>query len=148
MDMKLEIVVVPVSDVDRAKRFYEQLGWRLDADFVSGPEFRVVQFTPPGSEASIWVGKGVTTSAPGTLQGLYLVVFDIVTARADLARHGVAVSEVFHRAGPGTTALPGPDPERRSYASFATFSDPDGNGWLLQEVRRRLPGRGSAPPAP
>jgi catechol 2,3-dioxygenase-like lactoylglutathione lyase family enzyme len=148
MDMKLEVVVVPVSDVDRAKRFYEQLGFRLDADFVKGPDFRVVQFTPPGSEASFWVGKGVTTTAPGTLQGLYLIVFDVVTARADLVRRGVAVSEVFHRGGPGTAAVPGPDPERRSYASFATFNDPDGNGWLLQEVRQRLPGRGSTPPAP
>ena len=147
MDMKLEVVVVPVSDVDRAKRFYEQLGFRLDIDLLKGPDFRVVQFTPPGSEASFWVGKGVTTTAPGTLQGLCLVVFDVVMARSDLARRGVAVSEVFHRAAPGTPSLPGPDPERRSYASFATFNDPDGNGWVLQEVRQRLPGRGSPPPA-
>jgi catechol 2,3-dioxygenase-like lactoylglutathione lyase family enzyme len=146
MDTKLEVVVVPVSDVDRAKRFYELLGFRVDIDLVNGPDFRVVQFTPPGSEASFWVGKGVTTTAPGTLQGLYLIVFDIVTARADLARRGVAVSEVFHLAAPGTKPLPGPDPERRSYASFATFNDPDGNGWFLQELRQRLPGRGSRPP--
>jgi catechol 2,3-dioxygenase-like lactoylglutathione lyase family enzyme len=140
MDMKLEVVVVPVSDVDRAKRFYEQLGWRLDADFVIGPDFRVVQFTPPGSAASIHFGKGVSKAAPGALQSLYLVVSDIEAARADLVRRGVAVSEIFHRA-PGAEPRPGPDPERRSYQSFATFSDPDGNGWLLQEIRQRLPGR-------
>jgi catechol 2,3-dioxygenase-like lactoylglutathione lyase family enzyme len=154
MDMKLEIVVVPVSDVDRAKRFYEGLGWRLDADFASGPGFRVVQFTPPGSAASIIFGNGVTTSVPGTLQGLHLAVFDIETARADLVGRGVAVSDVFHDAGgvfhhAGTAGrLPGPDPERKSYASFAAFSDPDGNGWLLQEIRQRRPGRDSPPPAP
>jgi catechol 2,3-dioxygenase-like lactoylglutathione lyase family enzyme len=154
MDMKLEIVVVPVSDVDRAKRFYEGLGWRLDADFATGPEYRVVQFTPPGSAASIIFGKGITTSAPGTLQGLHLAVFDIETARADLARRGVAISEVFHDVGgvfhhAGTTArAPGPNPERKSYASFAAFGDADGNGWVLQEIRQRLPGRGSTPPAP
>jgi len=146
MDMKLEVVVLPVSDVDRAKHFYEQLGWRLDADFVTGSEFRVVQFTPPGSEASIHFGKGLTTAAPGAIQGLYLVVHDIEAARADLTRRGVAVSEIFHKA-PGAAGLAGPDPERRSYASFATFKDPDGNGWLLQELRQRLPGRGSVPPA-
>jgi catechol 2,3-dioxygenase-like lactoylglutathione lyase family enzyme len=140
MEMKLEVVVVPVSDVERAKRFYEQLGWRLDADFVTGPDFRAVQFTPPGSMASIHFGKGLTPSAPGSLQGLYLVVSDIEAARAELIGRGVAVSEVFHRT-PGTEPLPGPDPERRSYASFAGFSDPDGNGWLLQEIRQRLPGR-------
>ncbi|MGO9829190.1 MAG: VOC family protein [Myxococcaceae bacterium] len=154
MDMKLEIVVVPVSDIDRAKRFYEVLGWRLDADFATGPEFRVVQFTPPGSAASIIFGKGITTSAPGTLQGLHLAVFDVETARADLARRGVAVSEVFHDAGgvfhhAGTAErVPGPNPERKSYASFAAFTDPDGNGWFLQEIRQRLAGRGSPPPAP
>jgi catechol 2,3-dioxygenase-like lactoylglutathione lyase family enzyme len=140
MDMKLEVVVIPVADVDRAKRFYEQLGWRLDADFVTGADFRGVQFTPPGSAASIHFGKGLTPPAPGPLQSLYLVVSDIVAARADLLRRGVAVSEIFHQM-PGTEKLPGPDPERRSYASFATFSDPDGNGWLLQEIRQRLPGR-------
>ena len=154
MEMKLEIVVVPVSDVDRAKRFYEVLGWRLDADFATGPEFRVVQFTPPGSAASIIFGKGITTSAAGTVQGLHLVVFDIEKARADLAQRGVAVSDLFHDAGgvfhhAGTAArLAGPNPERKSYASFAAFSDPDGNGWLLQEIRQRLPGRGSPTPAP
>jgi catechol 2,3-dioxygenase-like lactoylglutathione lyase family enzyme len=154
MDMKLEIVVIPVSDVDRAKRFYETLGWRLDADFATGPQFRVVQFTPPGSAASIIFGKGVTPSPPGTFQGLHLVVFDVEEARAELARRGVAVSAVFHDAGgvfhhAGTDQrLPGPNPERKSYASFAAFSDPDGNGWVLQEIRQRLPGRGSPPPAP
>jgi catechol 2,3-dioxygenase-like lactoylglutathione lyase family enzyme len=140
MDMKLEVVVLPVTDVDRAKRFYEQLGWRLDADFVIGPAARAVQFTPPGSAASIHFGKGLTTAAPGSIQGLYLVVRDIEEARAELTGRGVAVSEIFHRT-PGTPAQPGVDPERKSYASFATFSDPDGNGWLLQEIRQRLPGR-------
>jgi catechol 2,3-dioxygenase-like lactoylglutathione lyase family enzyme len=140
MDMKLEVVIVPVSDVDRAKRFYEQLGWRLDIDFASGPDSRVVQFTPPGSAASIQFGKGLTPPAPGAIQGLFLVVHNIEAARADLVSRGVAVSEIFHKT-PGTAQLPGPDPERRSYASFAAFSDPDGNGWLLQEIRQRLPGR-------
>jgi catechol 2,3-dioxygenase-like lactoylglutathione lyase family enzyme len=140
MDMKLEVVVVPVSDVDRAKRFYGQLGWRLDADFVTEPNFRVVQFTPPGSLASIHFGKGITTSAPGAVQNTYLVVSDIEAARADLVRRGVAVSEIFHLK-PGEAPAPGPDPERTSYASFASFKDPDGNGWLLQEIRQRLPGR-------
>jgi catechol 2,3-dioxygenase-like lactoylglutathione lyase family enzyme len=147
MDMKLEVVIVPVADVDRAKRFYGQLGWREDAEFSSGPDFRILQFTPPGSGASIIFGKGVTSSAPGSLQGLYLVVSDIEAARADLVDRGVAVSEIFHDAGgvfhrAGTTGrLPGPDPQRKSYASFATFKDPDGNGWFLQEVTKRLPGR-------
>jgi catechol 2,3-dioxygenase-like lactoylglutathione lyase family enzyme len=135
MDMKLEVVTLPVSDVDRAKRFYEQLGWRLDADFGQGPDFRVVQLTPPGSAASIHFGKGLTTAAPGSL-----VVFDIEAARAELLRHGVAVSEIFHRT-PGAPQSPGLDPERRSYASFATFKDSEGNAWLLQEIRQRLPGR-------
>jgi catechol 2,3-dioxygenase-like lactoylglutathione lyase family enzyme len=146
MDMKLEVVTVPVSDVDRAKRFYAQLGWRLDADFVNGDR-RVVQFTPPGSDASIWIGKGLTPSAPGSLKGLLLVVYDVVAARTDLARLGVAVSEVFHTPAPLAGPLPGPDPERKSYASFASFSDPDGNGWVMQEIKQRLPGRGSPPPA-
>lgn len=141
VDMKLEVVVVPVSDVDRAKRFYGELGWRLDADFVVGNEFRVVQFTPPGSPASIHFGTGLTSTAPGSASGLYLVVSDIEAARGALVDLGVNVSEVFHRVGPGTPPLSGPDPERRSYSSFATFSDPDGNGWLLQEVTTRLPGR-------
>ena len=147
MDMKLEVVIVPVSDVDRAKRFYEKLAWRFDAEFSSGPDFRILQYTPPGSGASIIFGKGVTTSAPGSLQGVYLVVKDIEAARADLVDRGVAVSEIFHDAGgvfhhAGTTGrLRGPDPQRKSYASFAAFNDPDGNGWFLQEVTQRLPGR-------
>ena len=141
-DMKLEVVVIPVSDVDRSRHFYGDLGWRLDADFAVGDEFRVVQFTPPGSPCSIHFGKGVTSAVPGSARGLYLVVSDIEAARAELAGRGVDVSEVFHRAGPGKPAVSGPDPERRSYFSYATFSDPDGNGWLLQEITTRLPGRG------
>ena len=141
VDFKLEVVVVPVSDVERAKRFYGDLGWRLDADFVAGDTFRGVQFTPPGSPCSIHFGKGITTAAPGTAQGLFLVVSDIEAARAELAGRGVEVSEAFHRAGPGQPPVNGRDPERRSYSSFATFSDPDGNSWLLQEVTARLPGR-------
>jgi len=139
--MKLEAVVIPVADADRAKRFYGNLGWRLDADFVVGDAFRVVQFTPPGSQASIHFGKGLTPAAPGSAQGLYLVVSDIVAARAELVGRGVAVSDVFHLAGPGQPPLSGPDPQRRSYSSYATFSDPDGNGWLLQEITARFPGR-------
>jgi catechol 2,3-dioxygenase-like lactoylglutathione lyase family enzyme len=134
------VVVIPVSDVDRAKRFYGDLGWRLDADFPVGDAFRVVQFTPPGSPASIHFGKGVTAAAPGSARE-YLVVSDIVAARAELVDRGVRISDVFHRAGPGKPPLRGPDPDRRSYSSYATFSDPDGNGWLLQEVTVRLPGR-------
>ena len=141
VDMKLEVVVIPVSDVDRAKHFYGNLGWRLDADFVVGDAFRGVQFTPPGSPSSIQFGKGVTSAAPGTMQGLYLVVSDIVAARAELVARGVDVSDVFHRAGPGKPPLGGPDPQRRSYFSYATFNDPDGNSWLLQEVTERFPGR-------
>jgi catechol 2,3-dioxygenase-like lactoylglutathione lyase family enzyme len=142
MDMKLEVVVLPVADVDRAKRFYEQVGWRLDADFVNGPNARVLQFTPPGSSASIVFGKGVTPAAPGSIQGSFLVVSDIEAARAELVRRGVAVSEIFHKSGAASAEqLPGPDPARTSYASFAAFNDPDGNGWLLQEIRQRLPGR-------
>ena len=141
MDMKLAVVILPVADVDRAKRFYEQLGWRLDADVANGPAFRVVQLTPPGSTASIQFGVGTSALAPGALQGLFLVVSDIEAARAELVKRGAAVSEIFHRAGPGAEKLPGVDPERRSYASFATFKDPDGNGWLLQEIKQRLPGR-------
>jgi catechol 2,3-dioxygenase-like lactoylglutathione lyase family enzyme len=143
VDMKLEVVVIPVADVDRAKHFYGDLGWRLDADFPVGDDFRVVQFTPPGSPSSIHFGKGVTPSPPGSARE-YLVVTDIEAARADLIARGVEVSEVFHRAGPGKPPESGPDPERRSYGSFATFSDPDGNSWLLQEIRVRLPGRVSA----
>ncbi|WP_414517020.1 VOC family protein [Nostoc sp. PCC 9305] len=146
-NMKLEVVVLPVSDVDQAKDFYKTLGWRLDADFVSGEDFRVVQFTPPGSEASIIFGSGVTLAAPSSVQGLYLIVYDIEAARAELVDRGVEVSEVFYDVGgvfhhAGTEGrVPGPDPQRRDYASFASFSDPDGNGWLLQEVKTRAPGR-------
>ena len=147
VDMKLEVVVIPVSDVDRAKRFYESLGWRLDADFAAGEDWRAVQLTPPGSQCSVLFGKGVTTAAPGSVQGLFLVVDDIEAARAELIGHGVDVSEVFHFEGglhvTGTKGrVPGPDPEGRSYRSWASFSDPDGNSWLLQEIKTRLPGRG------
>ena len=140
-DMKLEVVVIPVSGVDRAKKFYSGLGWRLDGDFVVGDEFRGVQFTPPGSPSSIHFGKGITSAAPGSATGIYLVVSDIDAARAELIGRGVDVSEVFHRAGPGKPPVGGRDPERRSYSSFATFKDPDGNEWLLQEVTSRFPGR-------
>jgi catechol 2,3-dioxygenase-like lactoylglutathione lyase family enzyme len=140
VDMKLEVVVIPVSDVERAKRFYGDLGWRLDADFIVGDTFRGVQFTPPGSPCSIHFGIGITSAVPGSAQGLFLVVSDIEAARAGLVERGVDVSEVFHRA-PGKPPVNGRDPERRSYSSFATFSDPDGNSWLLQEVTARLPGR-------
>ena len=152
VDFKLEIVVIPVSDFDRAKRFYGNLGWRLDAEFAKGDEFRIIQFTPPGSGCSIIFGKNVTAAAPGSAQGLYLVVSNIETARDELLGRGVKVSEVFHdggdvHAGPdepylfGRVRVSGPDPEHRTYRSFASFSDPDGNGWLLQEVTTRLPGR-------
>ena len=137
--MKLEIVVIPVSDVDRAKEFYGRLGWRLDAEFASGDDFRVIQFTPPGSGCSVIFGKNVTAAAPGSAQGLYLIVSDIVAARDELRARGVEVSEVFHF-GPGGQET-GADPDRRDYGSFASFSDPDGNGWLLQEVKARAPGR-------
>jgi catechol 2,3-dioxygenase-like lactoylglutathione lyase family enzyme len=143
--MKLEVVVIPVADVDRAKGFYGGLGWRLDADFVVGDAFRVVQFTPPGSSCSIHFGTGVTSAVPGSARGLFLVVSDIEAARADLVARGAAVGEVFHRL-PGEAPVKGPDPSRRSYASYATFSDPDGNEWLLQEVTARLPGRVDAGP--
>jgi catechol 2,3-dioxygenase-like lactoylglutathione lyase family enzyme len=145
--MKLEVMVLPVSDVDRSKDFYKTLGWRLDADFVTSEDFRVVQLTPPGSEASIIFGKGISSTAPGSVQGLYLIVYDIDAARAELVDRGVEVSEVFHDIGgifphAGTEGrVPGPDPKRRDYASYASFSDPDGNGWVLQEVKVRLPGR-------
>ena len=141
VDMKLEVVVIPVADVDRAKRFYGGLGWRLDADFVVGDAFRGVQFTLPGSFCSIHFGTGITSAVPGSVRNLYLVVSDIDAARTELVARGVDVSEVFHRAGPGKPPVSGRDPERRSYSSFATFSDPDGNEWLLQEVTARLPGR-------
>jgi len=141
VDMKLEVVVIPVSDVDRAKAFYGGLGWRLDADFTSGEDFRVVQLTPPGSQCSIHFGKGVTTAVPGSLQSLYLVVSDIEAARAALIGRGVDVSEAFHYAGIRGPRVPGAEPEGRSYRTYASFSDPDGNGWLLQEIKTRLPGR-------
>jgi catechol 2,3-dioxygenase-like lactoylglutathione lyase family enzyme len=147
VEMKLEVVVVPVSDVDRAKSFYTSLGWRLDADFATGDDFRVVQLTPPGSECSIIIGKGITSAAPGSIQDLQLTVFDIEEARAALVDCGVDVSEAFHDAGgvfhhAGTEGrVPGPDPQRADYGSFASFSDPDGNGWLIQEIKVRLPGR-------
>jgi catechol 2,3-dioxygenase-like lactoylglutathione lyase family enzyme len=145
--MKLEVVVLPVADVDRARDFYKELGWRLDADFTSGPDFRVVQLTPPGSACSVIFGTGITTAAPGSVEQLLLIVDDIQAARDEIAGHGVQVSEVFHDEGgvfhhAGTASrVPGPDPDHRSYASFASFSDPDGNGWLLQEITTRLPGR-------
>jgi catechol 2,3-dioxygenase-like lactoylglutathione lyase family enzyme len=141
VDLKLEVVVIPVTDVDRAKKFYGDLGWRLDADFVNGDSFRVVQFTPPGSPASIHFGKGLTSAAPGSAQGLYLIVSDIEAARAALISRGADISEVFHRTAIGGPTVSGRDPERRIYNSFATFSDPDGNSWLLQEITARLPGR-------
>ena len=142
VDLKLEVVIIPVSDVDRSKRFYESLGWRLDADFVVGDDFRIVQFTPPGSGCSIGFGKGVTAVAPGSAKGLELVASDIEAARAELVGRGVDVSEVFH-GSPFSPAgrISGPDPERGSYKSYASFEDPDGNLWLLQEVTVRLPGR-------
>lgn len=140
VDMKLEVVAVGVSDVDRAKAFYVNLGWRLDVDFARGDDFRVVQLTPPGSECSIWIGKGVTQAEPGSADGLLLAVYDIDAARDELIARGVEVSEVFHRAG-DNSPVGGRDPEGRSYFSFASFEDPDGNGWMLQEIKTRLPGR-------
>ena len=137
-DMKLEVVTLPVSDVDRAKRFYQSLGWRMDADIAVGDAFRVVQVTPPRSACSIAFGKGVTTGEPGSVQRLILAVLDIDTAREDLIKRGIEVSGVFHLAG---GPVPGPDPQGRSYQTYASFSDPDGNGWLLQEIKTRLPGR-------
>jgi catechol 2,3-dioxygenase-like lactoylglutathione lyase family enzyme len=139
IDMKLEVVTLPVSDVDRAKAFYLSLGWRLDGDLVFGNDIRAVQLTPPRSNCSISFGKGLTTAEPGSAQRFELVVSDIEAAREDLVSRGVEVSELFHR--DGGELRPGPDPERRSYLSYASFSDPDGNGWLLQEVNERPPGR-------
>jgi catechol 2,3-dioxygenase-like lactoylglutathione lyase family enzyme len=151
IDMKFEIVVLPVSDVDRAKEFYAKLGWRLDADYAHENDFRVLQFTPPGSGCSVIFGKNVTPAAPGSAQGLYLIVSDLEAVRADLLRRGIEVSEVFHSEGVYTGAdepylfgrarVSGPDAEHRSYRSFASFKDPDGNGWLFQELTTRLPGR-------
>lgn len=138
IDMKLEVVTLPVSDVDRAKRFYQSLGWRLDADIAVGDAFRVVQLTPTQSACSVAFGKGVTTGEPGSVQRLILAVDDIDAARADLVRRGIEVSGLFHLAG---GPVPGPDPEGRSYQTYASFSDPDCNGWLLQEIKTRLPGR-------
>jgi catechol 2,3-dioxygenase-like lactoylglutathione lyase family enzyme len=139
MDMKLELIVLPVTDVDRAKKFYEDAGFRLDVDHRAGDAFRVVQLTPPNSACSITIGTGLTPSAPGSAQGLHLVVTDIEQARAELVDRGVDVSEPFHFGAEGQT--PGLHPDRQSYGSFATFSDPDGNGWLLQEVKDRNPER-------
>jgi catechol 2,3-dioxygenase-like lactoylglutathione lyase family enzyme len=152
VDMKLEAVVIAVSDVDRAKEFYASLGWRLDAEFAAGDDYRVIQFTPPGSGCSVIFGKNVTPAMPGSAQGMYLIVSDIEAARKELLGRGVEVSEVFHGAGDvhagadkpylfGRLRVSGPDPEHGSYRSFASFSDPDGNGWLLQEITTRLPGR-------
>jgi catechol 2,3-dioxygenase-like lactoylglutathione lyase family enzyme len=153
VDMKFEVVVLPVSDVDRAKEFYGRLGWRLDADYDNGHDFRVIQFTPPGSGCSVIFGKNVTAAVPGSAQGLYLIVTDIEAARDELVAHRVDASEVFHDADGvyggtdqpylfGRLRVSGPDPEHRSYRSFVSFSDPDGNGWLLQEIKERLAGRG------
>ena len=152
VDMKFEVVVIPVSDVDRAKQFYLKLGWRLDADFDSGKDFRILQFTPPGSGCSIIFGKNITPAASGSAQGLYLIVSDVQAARKALLDRGIQISEVFHdQAGVyagsdepylfGRLRVSGPDAEHRSYRSFASFHDPDGNGWLLQEITVRLPGR-------
>ncbi|MFD7446967.1 VOC family protein [Streptomyces sp. NPDC059909] len=156
MNLKLEMIVLPVSDIDRAKAFYEKVGFRLDVDYTANEDFRVVHFTPPGSECSIIFGKGMTPIAPGSIQGLYLIVSDIEKALAELTGRGIQVSEIFHDAGglfhgheggdvthrgPGQERLAGLHPERASYGSYATFSDPDGNGWVLQEVSQRLPGR-------
>lgn len=148
VDLKLEVVVIPVSDVDRARRFYEGLGWRVDADFTNHTDWHLVQMTPPGSPTSVMFGQGFTNAAPGSVHGTFLVVNDLEAARAELIGHGVEVTEVFHfdhmllRAGLPEGRLAGADPEGRSYFSFASFSDPDGNSWLLQQVTSRLPGRG------
>jgi len=142
VDLKLEVVVIPVADVDRSKRFYEGLGWRLDGDFRNGPDWRGVQMTPPGSACSIHFGKGITSAEPGSSRNLYLVVANMERARAELIGRGADVSEPFHFAGIGGARLPGRDPDGHSYNTFATFSDPDGNTWLLQEITTRLPGRG------
>jgi catechol 2,3-dioxygenase-like lactoylglutathione lyase family enzyme len=153
-DLKLEVVAIPVSDVDRARRFYESLGWRPDADFTNGSDWRLVQMTPPGSSCSVMFGKGFTPAAPGSVQGTFLVVDDLAAARARLIEQGVEVSDVFHfdnnflRAAETKGRIPGSDPEGRSYLSFASFNDPDGNGWLLQQVTTRLPGRGLSSDVP
>ncbi|MDA9405857.1 VOC family protein [Bradyrhizobium sp. CCBAU 45384] len=152
IDMKLELVVIPVSDVDRAKAFYAKLGWRIDADFAGSDDYRVIQFTPPGSPSSVIFGKNVTAAAPGSAQGLYLIVSDIEAARNDLRDRGIEVSEIFHAEGDvhtgsdepylfGRRRISGLDPARGSYRSYVSFRDPDGNGWLFQEITARLPGR-------
>jgi catechol 2,3-dioxygenase-like lactoylglutathione lyase family enzyme len=152
---KLEVLVIPVSDVDRAKEFYASLGWRLDADYDNGKDFRVIQFTPTGSGCSVIFGKNVTAAAPGSAQGLYLIVSEVAAARDELLGRGIKVTEVFHDAGGvyagpdepylfGRLRVSGPDPDHRSYRSFASFHDPDGNGWLFQEITTRLPGRVTA----
>lgn len=149
VDEKLEVIVIPVSDVDHAKAFYGRLGWRLDADRAAGDNFRIVQLTPPGSDCSIQFGTGITSAAPGSVRDLYLIVSDIEAARAELVARGIEVSEVFHEGAPGARfrddgangRVSGPAPERASYGSFVSFSDPDGNSWLFQEVTTRLPGR-------
>ncbi|HOT32973.1 MAG: VOC family protein [Microbacteriaceae bacterium] len=147
MEMKLEVLTVPVTDVDRAKEFYERLGFRLDIDFVGEDGFRVVQFTPPGSQASIIIGSGITDAGPGSVENLHLVVSDIVHARTELAGRGIDVSEVWHDAGGifhhsgGRARAEGPAPDRADYGSFVSFSDPDGNGWVVQEIVNRAPGR-------
>jgi len=149
VDLKLEVAVIPVADADRSKEFYTRLGWRLDADFAFDNGFRVVQFTPPGSGCSVQFGTKITSATPGSAQGLYLIVSDIEAARGQLAERGAKVSDVFHPGNPGAQFEPGggsgrvsgPAPDRQSYSSFATFGDPDGNTWLLQEITTRLPGR-------
>ena len=149
MDEKLEVIVIPVSDVDRAKEFYGSLGWRLDADRAAGDSFRIVQLTPPGSECSIQFGTGLTSAAPGSAHDMYLIVSDIGSAREELVARGVEASEVFHEGAPGARfyqdgtngRVSGPAPGDASYGSFVSFSDPDGNSWLFQEITTRLPGR-------
>jgi catechol 2,3-dioxygenase-like lactoylglutathione lyase family enzyme len=146
VDMKIEVIVIPVSDVDRAKHFYGQLGWRLDLDYSGRDDYRVIQFTPPGSGCSIMFGKNITTAAPGSVKALHLIVSDIQATREDLLRRGIAVSAPFHDPGgifhhaSANHLVSGPNPQRKSYASYASFNDPDGNGWVLQEVTARLTG--------
>jgi catechol 2,3-dioxygenase-like lactoylglutathione lyase family enzyme len=149
VDMKFEVVVIPVADADRSKEFYTKLGWRLDADFPFNNGFRVIQFTPPGSGCSVQFGRKMTSASPGSAQGLYLIVSDVEAARKDLVARGIGVSEVFHAGTPGAQfqtdgsgRISGPAAEHATYSSFATFRDPDGNGWLFQEITTRLPGRG------
>jgi catechol 2,3-dioxygenase-like lactoylglutathione lyase family enzyme len=150
VELKLEVVVVPVSNVDRAKEFYKALGWREDADFAPAPDYRVVQLTPPGSDCSVILGSGITSAAPGSAEGLILAASDIEAARQDLADRGADVSEVFHPAdgvfihANGAVRASGPAPDRSSYGSYLSFTDPDGNGWFLQEVTARRPGRVTA----